>query len=138
MSRFGLKISPYNCPFIRDHLTYMGLILLLKDEKSSYMPMKHKWNAIIMTPPRSVKEWGSHYGIISVLSSIFKDLRKHLIPIFEIQKNKNKLKWTEENQKAFEHIKDVLITSPVLQFQKNEKFTSEGDSSETVEGAALF
>ena len=43
--------------------------------------------------------------------------------IYEIQKNKNKLRWTKEWQKVSEYSKELLITPPVLRMPTaSEKF----------------
>ena len=42
------------------------------------------------------------------------DLRRLLIPIYDLQKKLKKFKWTEEAEKVFNDIKQLLINPPVL------------------------
>ena len=42
------------------------------------------------------------------------NLRTLLIPIYDLQKKSEKFKWTEEAEKAFNDIKELLISLPVL------------------------
>ena len=41
-------------------------------------------------------------------------MRRQLIPIHDLQKKSKKFKWTEEAEKAFNDIKELLISPPVL------------------------
>ena len=41
-------------------------------------------------------------------------MRRLLIPIYDLQKKSKKFKWTEEAEKAFNDIKQLLISPPVL------------------------
>ena len=49
--------------------------------------------------------------MVNFLSSFLPDLRRLLIPIYDLQK---KFKWTEEAAKAFNDIKQLLINPPIL------------------------
>ena len=51
------------------------------------------------------------YGQLPLL--IFTNLRQLLIPIYDLQKKSKNIKWTEEEEKAFNDIKE-LISPPVL------------------------
>ena len=52
--------------------------------------------------------------MVNFLSSFLPDLRRLLIPICDLQKKSKKFKWTEEAEKAFNDIKQLLINPPVL------------------------
>ena len=53
-------------------------------------------------------------GMVNFLSSFLPDLRRLLIPIYDLQKKFKKFKWTEEAEKAFNDIKKLIINPPVL------------------------
>ena len=53
-------------------------------------------------------------GMVNFLSSFLPDLRRLLIPIHDLQKKLKKFKWTEEAEKAYNNIKQLLINPPVL------------------------
>ena len=41
-------------------------------------------------------------------------LKQNTIPIYDLQKKSKKFKWTEEVEKAFNDIKELLTSPPVL------------------------
>lgn len=72
--------------FFIGHLTYICFLFKLKDEKTKYTTMRKKFDAIIkLKPPKHVKDWRSFCGMVNYLSSFLKDLKKNLIPIYEMQ-----------------------------------------------------
>ena len=52
--------------------------------------------------------------MVDFLSSFLPNLRRLLIPIYDLQKKSKKFKWTEEAEKAFNDIKKLLLSPPVL------------------------
>ena len=52
--------------------------------------------------------------MVNFLSSFLPDLRRLLIPTYDLQKKLKKFKWTDKAEKAFNDIKQLLINLPVL------------------------
>ena len=52
--------------------------------------------------------------MVNFLSSFLPNLQCLLIPIYNLQKKSKKFKWTQEAEKAFKEIKELLISPPVL------------------------
>ena len=52
--------------------------------------------------------------MVNFLSSFLPDLRRLLIPTYDIQKKLKKFKWTDKAEKAFNDIKKLLVNPPVL------------------------
>ena len=52
--------------------------------------------------------------MVNFLSSFLPNIRRLLIPIYDLQKKAKKFKWTEEAERAFNDIKKLLINPPVL------------------------
>ena len=73
------------------------------------------------------------------LSSFLPNLRRLLIPIYDLQKKSKKFKWTEEAEKAFNDIKELLISPPVLKTpMSNGLFQLESDTSWEGVGGTLL
>ena len=64
--------------------------------------------------PKTLKQTRAFYSMVNFLSSFLPDLRRLLIPMYDLQKKSKKFKWTEEAEKAFNDIKQLLIDPPVL------------------------
>ena len=52
--------------------------------------------------------------MVNFLSSLLSNLRRLLIQIYDLQKKSKKFKWTEEAEKAFNDIKELQVSPPVL------------------------
>ena len=63
---------------------------------------------------KTLKQMRAFCGIVSFLSSFLPDLRRLLIPIYDIQKKSKKFKWTDKVEKAINDIKKLLVNPPVL------------------------
>ena len=93
----------------------MGLEFQVENDKVCYTPLKDKCEAIRnLDLPKTLKQTRAFCGIVNFLSSFLPDLRRLLIPIYDIQKKLKKFKWADEAEKAFNDIKQVLVNPPVL------------------------
>ena len=62
-----------------------------------------------------------------------------MIPTYDLQKKSKKFKWTQEAEKAFEEIKELLISPPVLRALTQEGlFQLKSDTSHEGLGGTLF
>ena len=62
-----------------------------------------------------------------------------MTPIYNLQKKSKKFKWTQEAEKAFKEIKELLISPPVLRAPTPEGFFQlESDTSHEGVGGTLF
>ena len=114
LKKYGLKISPHKCQFFKKKIVYMGLEFQVEDDKVCYTPLQDKCEAIQnLDSPKTLKQTRAFCGMVNFLSSILPNLRRLLIPIYDLQKKSRKFKWTEEAEKAFNDIK-VLCCSPVV------------------------
>ena len=52
--------------------------------------------------------------MVNFLSSFLPNLQRLLIPIYDLQKKAKKFKWTDEAAKAFNEIRKLLVSPPVL------------------------
>ena len=115
LQKYGLKISPHKCQFFKKKIVYMGLEFQVEDDKVCYTPLKYKCEAIQnLVSPKTLKQTKAFCCMVNFLSSFLPNLRRLLIPIYDLQKKSKKFKWTEEAKKAFTDIKQLLISPPVL------------------------
>ena len=115
VGKYGLTISPHKCQFFKKKIVCMGLENQFEDDKVCYTPLKDKCEGIQnLDSPKTLKQTRAFCGMVNLLSSLLPDLRRLLIPIYDLQKKSNKFKWTEEAEKSFNDIKQLLINPPVL------------------------
>ena len=131
LQKYGLKISPHKCQFFKKKIVYMGLEFQVEDDKVCYTPLKDKFEAIQnLNSPKTLKQTREFCGMVNFLSSFLPNLRRLLIPIYDLQKKSKKFKWTEEVEKAFNDIKELLISPPVLKAHMSDGlFHLESDTS---------
>ena len=111
LRKYGLKLSPHKCQFSRK--VYMGLEFQIQDNKVCYTPLKDKCDAIRnLESPKTLRQTRAFCSMVKFLSSFLPNLRRLLIPIYDLQKKAKKFKWTEEAKKAFNEIKKLLINPP--------------------------
>ena len=140
LCKYGLKISPHKCQFFKKKIVYMGLEFQVEGDKVCYTPLKDKCEAIRnLDSPKTLKQTRAFCGMVNFLSPILPDLRRLLIPIYDLQKKSKKFKWTEEAEKAFNDIKKLLVNPPVLKAPTPDGlFHLESDTSREGVGSTLL
>ena len=118
----------------------MGLEFQVNDDKVCYTPLKDKCEAIQnLDSPKTLKQTRAFCGMVNFLSSFLPDLRRPLIPIYDLQKKSKKFKWTQEAEKAFNDIKKLLVNPPVLKAPTPDGlFCLESDTSQEGVGSTLL
>ena len=115
LRKYGLKLLPHKCQFFKKKTVYMGLEFQVQGDKVCYTPLKDKSDAIRnLESPKTLRQTRAFCEMVNFLSSFLPNLRRLLIPIYDLQKKAKKFKWTDEVEKAFNKIKKLLISPPVL------------------------
>ena len=139
LQKYALKILLHKCQFFKKRIVYMGLEFQVKDDKVCYTPLKDKSEAIPnLDSPKTFKQTRAFCDMVNFLSLFLPNLRQLLIPIYDLQKKSKKFKWTEEVKKAFNDIKELLMSPPVLKAPMPDGlFCLESDTSQGVVGTLL-
>ena len=118
----------------------MGKTIFIKDKRVCVKPLQSRLEAIQkLKPPMSQKGCQSFTGIVNFVSIFFPELQKLLKPIYELTKKGRPFIWGDEQQKAFEEIKNRLLNPPVLSMpDKRGKFLLYSDTSKHAMGSALY
>ena len=113
--RNGLKMSPRKCKLFKKSLVFMGLTMMIEDGMPKMKPLKSRIEAILkVKPPTTVKECRSFCGMVNYMSIFLPSLQEKLIPIYFITRKGVPFYWGEEQQKAFDSIKQDVTNAPVL------------------------
>ena len=115
LRKYNLKLSPHKYQFFKKKIVYMGLEFQIQGDKVCYTPLKDKCDAIRnLESPETLRQTRAFCGMVNFLSSFLPNLQRLLIPIYDLQKKAKKFKWTGEAEKAFNEIKKLLVSPPVL------------------------
>ena len=138
--KHGLKLSPKKCQLFMKHLMYMGNIFHINGSTISITPLQSRVEAIQrLQPPTNVKGCKSFCGVVNYLSIFCRHLQKLLKPIYDLTKKGRPFVWQEEQQKAFDTIKERMINPPILYLPKpGGRFILYCDSSRTHTGSSLW
>ena len=118
----------------------MGLEFQVQEDKVCYTPLKDKCDAIRnLESPKTLRQTRAFCRMVNFLSSILPNLCRLLIPIYDLQMKAKKFKWTDEAAKAFNEIKKLLISLPVLNTPTLDGlFRLESDTSKEGVGGTLL
>lgn len=107
----GLRINWSKCQFFKDSVTYLGY----KIDKHGLHTDDKKIEAIVAAPPpTNVTQLRSFMGLVNFYSKFCINMSDILKPMYNLLKKNVKWKWDENCSKAFNRIKKVLSSSPVL------------------------
>ena len=115
LRKYGLKLSPHKCQFFKKKIVYMGLEFQIQGDKVCYTSLKDKCDAIRnLESPKTLRQTRAFCRMVNFQSSFLLNLQRLLIPIYDLQKKAKKFKWMDEAKKAFNKIKKLLVSPPVL------------------------
>lgn len=135
----NLTVNIDKCHFCRPSLRYLGYTL---DENGLSIDGE-KTKAITNYPvPRTTTEVRRFLGVVSYYRRFLNNFSTLSAPISDLLSNRKKnqpISWTPEAQKAFDDIKTVLTTAPVLCSPDfNKSFYLMCDASDVGIGSVLF
>lgn len=107
----GLTLKPSKCHFGMTEIGVLGHIV----NRDGIAPDPNKVKAIKnFPPPKKLKDVQSFLGLANYYRKFIKDFSKIAKPLHSLTKKDVKFNWDENARKAFEHLKNTLISAPVL------------------------
>ena len=103
-------------------------------------PLRSRIEAIQkLKPPTMIKECRSFVGMVNFVSIFCPELQGLLKPIYDLTRKGRHFIWGEEQQKAFDEIKNRLQRPPVLHLSDRQgQFQLYSDISKFATGSALY
>ena len=93
----------------------MGNTIFIQEKRVCDKPLHRRLEAIQkLKPPTTVKGCRSFVGMVNFLSIFCQDLQKLLKPIYDLTRKGRSFNWEQEQQVAFEEIKNRLQKPPIL------------------------
>ena len=142
----GLKLKPSKCFFFREEIEYLGHVVNGKGISTN----PKKIEAVSKWPtPRTVYDVRSFLGFVGYYRRVIKNFSRITKPIREVitgLENQSKraakktyIEWTDAADTAFEHLKAMCVSTPILAYPNYQlPFTLHTDSSTDGLGAVLY
>ncbi|PKI55422.1 hypothetical protein CRG98_024195 [Punica granatum] len=124
------------CTFCTDKLVFLGFVVSAQgiqvDEEN--VRAIQKWSS-----PTSVGNVRSFHGLACFYRRFVKDFSSIVAPLIEVIKKKVGFRWGEEQENAFQLIKEKLTNAPLLSLPNFSKtFEIECDASDISIGTVLM
>ena len=132
----GMKLNKSKCSIRKSGLEFLGHWI---DERG-VSPHADKIEAIQkMQKPKDVPELRRFLGMVNFLGRYVQDLAKYTAPLNELLRKENVWSWGQSQMKAFDDVKRIISTTPVLMFYDVDKDTAVcADASGFGLGAVLM
>ena len=113
IAKSGLKLNKRKCEIRKSKLCYLGNVL----SKYGMSPDPDKVKAIQeIPPPQNVSELQQILGMINYLGRFLSQLSTVISPMSKLLKSDVTRTWSHRQQEAFEEVKAMVSTTPVLAF----------------------
>ena len=131
----GLKLKPEKCYFLQQEVLYLGHIV--SEEGIATDPSKitavSSWPA-----PLCKKDVQRFLGLANYYRRFIKGFADIAKPLQRLVEKNSLFEWTDACQNAFTHLRQCLVTAPVLAFPDYEQsFLLDTDASDVGIGAVL-
>ena len=111
VSKAGLTLNPQKCQFSKDRVTFLGHVV----DRTGIKPDPDKVRAIAeMQQPTNVSEARRFLGTVNQMSKFIPHMANITKPINELLRKDRAWVWDRQQEEAFELIKKILTTTPVL------------------------
>ena len=136
LSAANLTVNLAKCEFGRASVVYLGKVV----GGGKVRPVHAKVEAILRYPvPSSRRELRRFLGMVGYYRSFCKNFSVVATPLTDLLSPKRSFAWTEKSQSAFDSVKAVLTTAPVLAAPNfSAPFSLAVDASDLGAGAVLL
>ena len=118
LRHFDLKMKRQKSSFFKKHIQYLGHLV----SEQGFEPLLEKLDAIRNMPhrktPKEVKQFLGLIGYYRKFIPRFSDLSR---PLTCLRRHDSKFDWTQQCQKLFNHLRELLMEYPILRYPDPKK-----------------
>lgn len=135
ISEAGLKIAPKKCHFFQAQVNFLGHIV----SKEGVATDPEKTRCVSEWPrPENIKHVRQFLGLCSYYRRYVKDFAQIAKPLHKLTEKDRPFVWTAECQSAFDELKRLLTSSPILAYPiVGTEYVIDSDSSHEALGSVL-
>ena len=135
MRKYNLKLQPDKCEFLRKEVSYLGHVI----GSTGVRPDEKRVEAVKSYPvPKTTRELKGFLGLAGYYRRFIPNFSKIAKPLTELLKKNTPYVWDDRTEKAFNTLKELLTTQPLLQYPNFTKpFVLTTDASNDAIGAIL-
>jgi len=135
LRQHSLLLQPDKCNFLKRRIKFLGHCIT----EDGVKPDEEKIACINKYPrPNNPKEIKSFLGLIGYYRRFIPDFAKVAKPLNNLLKKDIHFEWTQDQQNAFEKLKEIITTEPILQYPDfGKEFILTTDASKIALGAVL-
>lgn len=116
LKEHGLKLKLKKCSFLKETTSYLGFTI----SPDGVSPYSSKISSIRSLPtPSTVREVRSFHGMCSYYRRFIPRFSEIAIALINLTKKYAKLKWTDESQQTFDHLKQNLTCLPNFRISRH-------------------
>ncbi|KAH0611537.1 uncharacterized protein H6S33_010802 [Morchella sextelata] len=130
-----VHLKPEKCEFIVQETKYLGLILTPDGNR---MDPKKVVDVLEWSTPRNLHDIQVFLGFANFYRRFILGYLKIVAPLTALTKKNVKFEWTDEREEAFQTLKRMFTTAPILMhFDPDRKIVVETDASDYVSAGIL-
>ena len=118
LERFGLKMKWKKCDFFKRHIQYLGHLIA----EDGFTPVPEKLESIGNMPrPKTPKEVKQFLGLIGYYRKFIPRFSDIVRSLTNLTRHHTEFIWSEKCDKAFKHLKELLMQHPILRYPDPER-----------------
>jgi len=131
----SLKLKPSKFRVFQPKIIFLGRII----SEAGLEPDPEKVRAVKEWPvPTNVTEVRAFVALAGYYRKFQKDFSRIAAPLYELTQKGQKFVWTERRQRAFEQLKQILTSAPILSLPRDERdWLVDVDCSNWASGGVL-
>ena len=127
LRRAGLKIKPSKCELLKSQVKFLGHIVTREGLRCDPQKLEAVRNYDI---PKNVTDVRAFLGFVGYYRRFIKDFSTIAVPLNELLHKDQKFYWGEQQQEAFDRLREPLMREPLLIYpDMKEEFILDTDAS---------